>query len=450
MPETYDVLVLGSGVAGGVAARALCRAGLKVAVVDHRPFGGTCPLRGCEPKKVFFDIADAKARAHSAFGHGLDGEVRIDWPSLQRFKRSFTDPVPQSVEKGFTDLGITSVHARASFSGPRSLLLSDGREIEGEKIVIATGAVPRPLTFPGVEHLATSDDFLELDRLPKRLLFVGGGYISFEFAHVAVKAGAQVDIIQRGSRCLKHFDPDLVALLCATSHESGISIHYEAPIFSIEKHGAFFEVRAGEKGEKRFEADLVVHGAGRVAAVDGLALDRGGVQGDTQGIVVNEYMQSVSNPSVYAAGDVTEQGLQLTPVALLEAELAVHNILHGNERRIDYTGVSGVLFTHPVLATVGSQESELEQQKIPFRKRFKETSEWAPYRRIGERASGAKILIHSELGTILGAHLLGHQSQEVINIFGMAMRQGLTVDQLKGMVWSYPSFGYTLLRNLLT
>jgi glutathione reductase (NADPH) len=449
MSELFDIVVIGSGVAGGVAARALCNAGLTVAVVDHRPFGGTCPLRGCEPKKVFFDITNAKVLAQGAFGHGLDGALRIDWSSLQRFKRSFTDPVPQSVEQGFSDMGIKSFHTRASFSGPRSLLLTDGSEIEGGKIVVATGAVPRPLTFPGVEHLITSDEFLELDRLPERLLFVGGGYISFEFAHAAARAGARVDIIQRGSRCLKHFDTELVDLLCAASHESGISVHYEASIDSIERHGAVFEVRAGEEGEKLFHADLVVHGAGRVAAVDGLALDQGQVEGDSRGIMVNEYMQSVSNPSVYAAGDVTEQGLQLTPVALLEAEVAAHNILHGNERTIDYTGVSSVLFTHPVLATVGLTESDIEQQGIPYHKKFLNTSDWAPYRRIGERVSGAKLLTHSEKRTILGAHLLGHGSQEVINILGMAMRLGLTVDQLKGMVWSYPSFGYTLLRRLL-
>jgi glutathione reductase (NADPH) len=174
------------------------------------------------------------------------------------------------------------------------------------------------------------------------------------------------------------------------------------------------------------------------------------VQGDRRGIVVNEHMQSVTNPDVFAAGDVTEQGLQLTPVALLEAEVAAHNILNANRRRIDYSGVSGVLFTHPVLATVGFQEKELVEQGIPYRKKFKETSGWAPYRRIGEHASGAKVLVHSEKETILGAHLLGQDSQEVINIFGMAIRLGLTTDRLKDMVWSYPSFGYTLLRHLLT
>jgi glutathione reductase (NADPH) len=447
--STYEVIVIGSGVAGGVAARALRRAGLSVAVIEHGAFGGTCPLSGCEPKKVLFDIVDASIRARRAFGNGLEGEVGIDWPALQRFKRTFTDPVPELVEQGFSELGIQTYRDRASFSGPRTVRLSDGRELTADKLVIATGAVPRPFSFPGAEHLATSEAFLELERLPERILFVGGGYISFEFAHAAARAGSRVEIIQRGDRCLKHFDPDLVDLLCRATHEIGISIHYHAPIFSIEKDGSDYAVRAGENGGKHFATDLVVHGAGRVAAVDGLALDKGRVRGDQQGIVVNGHMQSVSNPDVYAAGDVTVQGQQLTPVALLEAETTVHNILHGNERTVDYTGVAGVLFTHPVLATVGHQEAELREQSIPYRATFKKTTDWAAYRRVGERAGGAKLLVHSEKNTLLGAHLLGHDSQEVVNIFAMAMRMGLTTDRLKEMVWAYPSFGYTILRHLL-
>jgi glutathione reductase (NADPH) len=450
MTGTFDVLVIGSGVAGGVAARALRRAGRSVAVIDDRPFGGTCPLRGCEPKKVFHDVVEARNRARSAFGHGLSGEVTIDWPAMQRFKRSFTDPVPGSVEKGFSDLGIHSVHSRARFAGPTTLALSDGSTLEGRKIVIATGAMPRPFTFPGAEHMLTSDGFLELERIPERILFVGGGYISFEFAHVAARAGSRVDIIQRSDRCLKHFDNDLVDLLCAASHEAGITVNYQAPVHSIVKRGTVFEVRAGEDGTKRFETELVVHGAGRVAAVEGLAPERGEVRSDSRGIVVDEHMQSVSNPDVYAAGDVTAEGLQLTSVAVMEAEVVAHNILHGNERRIDRRGVPVALFTHPVLATVGARESELEERSIPFEKRYKDTSGWSPFRRVGERASAAKVLIDPDSRTILGAHLLGHGSEEVINLFGLALRHRITVDTLKDTAWAYPSFGYSIMRHMLS
>jgi glutathione reductase (NADPH) len=450
MNDTFDVLVIGSGVAGGVAARALRKAGKSVAVIDDRPFGGTCPLRGCEPKKVFHDVVEARNRALSAFGHGLSGEVRIDWPAMQRFKRSFTDPVPGSVEKGFSDLGIHIVHARARFAGPATLALSDGGMLEGRKIVIATGAMPRALSIPGAEHMLTSDDFLELDRAPERILFVGGGYISFEFAHVAARAGSRVEIIQRGGKCLKHFDPDLVDLLCAASHSAGITVHYKAQVYSIARRGTVFEVRAGEDGSKRFEADLVVHGAGRVAAVDDLAPERGEVRADSRGIIVDDHLQSVSNPDVYAAGDVTAQGLQLTSVAVMEGEVVAHNIIHGNERRIDRRGVPVALFTHPVLATVGSRESELLEQSSPFEKKYRDTSGWSAYRRVGEGASAAKVLIDPGRRTILGAHLLGHGSEEVINLFGLAIRHRITVDTLMDTAWAYPSFGYSLMRHMLS
>ncbi|MFW6324506.1 MAG: dihydrolipoyl dehydrogenase family protein, partial [Desulfovibrionales bacterium] len=344
--------------------------------------------------------------------------------------------------------GIDTFHGTAAFTGENEIEVN-GEKLQGKNIFIASGAVPGPLSFPDADHLRKSADFLELEQLPGRIVFVGGGYISFEFAHVAVRAGARVDILHRGNRCLKHFDPDLVDLLCEFSKEIGIKVHYNAPAHSVEKTGRGYLVRAGENGDLHLEADLVVHGAGRVAAVQEMQLEKGNVDATHKGVVVNEYMQSVSNPRVYAAGDVTEKGPQLTPVALLEAEVAMQNLLQGNSRPVDYSGIPSVLFTHPPLAQVGEKEQQLDRQGIPYRKTLKKTDSWAAYKRIGEKPAAAKILVHKERDTVLGAHILGHGGPEVINLFAAAVRLGHTVEELKSLVWSYPSFGYALMRHML-
>src|SRR5713101_1124917 len=204
MERQYDLLVVGTGITSGVASR--CReAGWTVAVVDSRSFGGTCALRGCIPKKILVAAAEAVhgARALADKGVHADG-VAIDWPARMRVKRAVTDPIPQGTEQGYAKAGIDAFHGRAKFIGPTTIAVGDDR-LTGNRVLIAAGAMPQPLTFPGAEHVATSDQFLELDTLPPRIVFIGGGFISFEFAHVAARAGARATIVHRGARPLEAF-----------------------------------------------------------------------------------------------------------------------------------------------------------------------------------------------------------------------------------------------------
>src|SRR5262245_58342765 len=199
-------------------------AGWSVAAVDSRPFGGTCALRGCDPKKVLVGAADVLDSGLRMQSHGVDAPgAHIDWPRLMAFKRTFTVPVPQSREKEFGELGIESFHGRARFEGPRTVAVGDVM-LEGRFIAIASGAAPAQLHIPGEEHLVTSERFLDLDELPRRIVFVGGGYIAFEFAHVAVRAGSDVTIVHRGKRPLELFDPDLVDRLAARTRELGVKL----------------------------------------------------------------------------------------------------------------------------------------------------------------------------------------------------------------------------------
>ncbi|MGH6844608.1 MAG: FAD-dependent oxidoreductase, partial [Methylocella sp.] len=194
--DSYDLIVIGTGTAAQVTAASVRRASRSVAVIDHRPFGGTCALRGCDPKKMLVSGAEATDWARRMHGRGVVGELRINWKELIAFKRTFTDPVPKKREDSFAKQGIDAFHGVACVMSPDTVIV-EGRALKGRNIVIATGARPVPLDFPGAEHAIASDAFMELEHLPKRIVMVGGGYIAAEFSHIAARAGANVTVLQR-------------------------------------------------------------------------------------------------------------------------------------------------------------------------------------------------------------------------------------------------------------
>lgn len=437
MTQNYDVIVIGVGMAGLNIARKCRAAGLEVAVVDELPYGGTCMLRGCDPKKVLVGAAELVSWQQRMAGGGVDGKLHIAWADLIKFKRTFTDATPQMLEKSLSENGVATYHGTVHFVDANSLQVG-GETLTARYIVIATGAKPRPLGIPGAELAITSTDFLELETLPKRIVFIGGGYISFEFSHIAVRAGAEVTILHRGERPLENFDADLVMQLVEASQSVGIAIRLGVEVTAIEKTQTGFTVHT--RDGKSFEADLVVHGAGRVPAIDGLDFEKAGVEYNARGVIVNEYLQSISNPAVYAAGDsAASSGMPLTPVAVTEGHVVASNILKGNERTPDYTGVPSVVFTIPSLARVGLSEEEASAQGLKFTVNHQETSGWYSARRTNEKHTGFKVLVEEDSGRILGAHLLGAHAGEVINLFALAIRNGITSADIKKTIFVHPA-----------
>src|SRR5215472_5141866 len=220
-----DVIVLGTGSAAQSVAYPCREAGWSVVVIDDHPYGGTCQLRGCDPKKVLVGVSELVDWSRRMQDNGVSAPgLSLNWPNLIRFKRTFTDPRPEQNEQGFAEAGIMMRHGRAHFVDRTSVQVGEDTLI-GRHVVIATGARHAPLGIPGEDLLTTSTQFLELDPLPRRIVFAGGGYIAFEFAHIAAQAGAQVQVLHRGSRPLEKFDPDLVSLLVQASRELGIEVH---------------------------------------------------------------------------------------------------------------------------------------------------------------------------------------------------------------------------------
>jgi glutathione reductase (NADPH) len=441
MSEKFDLVVIGTGAAGSTAASRCQAAGWKVAIVDSRPFGGTCALRGCDPKRVLVGAADLHDWAQRMRTREISSEsLSINWPALMQFKRTFTDPVPANREASFSKAGIQTFHGRARFIDRNTVQVGTD-VISAKHIVVASGAMPAPLRIPGEEYLMSSEQFLDLDRLPDRILFVGGGYISFEFAHLAAEAGAQVTILHRGPWPLEHFDPDLVDELVALDRESSIDILLNSTVRTVERKGDRYVVTSsGSSAGRRFEADMVIHGAGRVPEIDDLDLTAAGIERDGKGILVNEYLQCPANPSVYAAGDAASTaGMPLTPVAGMEGDVVASNLLDGNHRKADYAGIPTVVFTSPPLASVGMLERQARERGLKYRVNHQNTTNWYSSKRTGIRRSGFKVLIEEETERILGAHLLGSNAEEVINIFGLAIRTGLRAEHLRQMVYSYPT-----------
>jgi glutathione reductase (NADPH) len=441
MTSDFDLMVIGGGTGGNGVARAAAATGWKVASVDCLPFGGTCALRGCDPKKMLIAVTEGVEMTHAMRGKGLNADVTVNWPEMIAFKRTFTDNMPPRIESGLEKAGITVLHGSARFTGPDTVEI-DGKAFTARHFHIATGARPMTLNIPGEEHLITSTDFLDLPDLPPRVAFVGGGFIAMEFSHIARRAGAaEVTVLEMMERPLGNFDPDMVAMLVEATDEIGIDLRTSTKVLEVRKSGDEFAVSVETPdGAQTITCDLVVHATGRVPNIDDLNLGAAGIERTRRGITVSPYMRT-TNPNVFAAGDCADSGLNLTPVSALEARIAGKNLLAGkDERAVDYPPIPSAVFTLPPVATVGLSEAQARELSLDFDVHFQKTEGWYSSMRVGARHSGFKTLVEKGTGRILGAHLIGPGAEEQINLIALAMGNGMTANQIKARIFAYPSY----------
>jgi glutathione reductase (NADPH) len=438
--KEYDLIVLGTGDAGQAVALAAAKEKWKVAIIEKKAVGGTCALWGCVPKKVLISGEELVNFSQRMAEAGLSSKTTPDWSELMAFKHRLTGSYSKDSRSNLQKHGVDIYEDTASFVGEAAIRVGEVI-LHGGNIHIATGARPRPLGIPGEEFMTTSSEFLYREDLPQRLVLIGGGYISFEFAHLAARYGRSVTIIHRSAGVLKKFDPDLVALLVKASEERGITVATRQPLVRIEKtKDDLLVIVQADGDEKVYHADMVVHGAGRVPDIADLNLDAGGIEASQEGVVVNEYLQSISNPRVYAAGDAAAGGLPLTPVAMAEGKVVADNLIHASKRRRgDYRVVPSVVFTLPKIASVGLQEAEASRQGLQFDVKFRETADWLHNLRINEPFAGFKIILERDTGRILGAHLLDSHADDLINLFALAMQHNLTAADIKQVLYAYPT-----------
>ncbi|HJV36623.1 NAD(P)/FAD-dependent oxidoreductase [Geomonas sp.] len=439
MQHKFDVLVIGSGTAGYTLALACRKAGLKVAVVDDKPFGGTCGARGCEPEKFLVVAAELVQLSQQMSETGIHPSAQLDWPALVRSVSAFTTGVPDRAERGLESAGVNLFLGSASFVSREVVSVGGGTTVRANAIVIATGAKTADLDFPGADLAITAQDFMELPVVPRRVLFIGGGCLAMALAPVARGAGAAVTILNRGERILKKFDADLAKRLANASKDAGMNIVTGITASMAEKYGGAFLTYGKAGCAESFPSDLIVNTSGRVASLEKLNLRAGEVTASGKGVTVNEFLQSVSNPRVWAIGDACDSPYRLTSVAHMEGDVAAENIINGNVRRPDYSCVPCVVSSFPPIAQVGMTEQQAAEAGIRCKLNRGAMESWPSSRRIGQKHGYYKVLIEQESRKIVGAHILGHNAGETINIFAMAVKFGLTTRDLLDVLWAYPT-----------
>ncbi|NCN04650.1 MAG: NAD(P)/FAD-dependent oxidoreductase [Spirochaetales bacterium] len=438
---SIDVLILGSGTAGQTAAAALAGHGLSVGLADSGDFGGTCALRGCQPKKYLVVPAHAALEGKALVGRGFRNHPELVWEKMQKARKEFTDAVPQGTKDYLTSLGVQVFDNSAEFLDVDTFRVG-AITLKPQRVLIATGARPRPLVIPGGEFALSSDDFLYQDDLPDHLVFIGGGYISLEFATVALAAGKRVSLVHRGSGIMEPFDPDLVAILQNRYTEEGIRLYLNDSPTSIEQDSKGFTVVL-ESGE-RVKADRVFANLGRIPNTDSLGVGKGNILLERGAIQVSPGMRT-SNPRVYAAGDCTV-GIQLAPVSDAQARIAAHNILEditnapGRYKDLNLDVLPTVVFTYPQLAQFGYSESRALACSKKVRINRGSGAGWPNYRRLNEKTMEYKIMIDEESGQILGAHILAPQAGELINLLALAALQGISAQDFAEIPWAYPTY----------
>jgi glutathione reductase (NADPH) len=436
----FDVVVIGGGNAGMGVTVPTRKAGLSVAVLEPGTFGGTCSNRGCTPKKVLVAAAHTLDEIARAGAHHIKvGRPKLDWAAMIERKADIIRPLPDRLAGAIRDRGAEIVRAGGRFVGENAVAAGDD-VFEARHIVVATGSKPRPLPFPGAELMITSDEVLTEERQPRSVVFVGGGVIAFEFAHVYVRAGTKVTILQDGPYFLGKFDQDAVGEIVAASRRIGIDARTGVAVKKIEPAGDRLRVVYVEAGKQRaITADRVIHGAGRVADLDGLDLAAGKVAAETGRILADPHLRSTSNAAVFACGDALAGKQQLSPLATYEGQLVGRNILGAGEVP-DYDSIPSCLFTVPGLAMVGMTEATAGSAGLNVRVEVNDMREWLSGKTWAETSAFAKVIVDRDSDFIRGAHIVGHGGEELIHIFALAMRHGITTAALKQAVYAFPTF----------
>jgi glutathione reductase (NADPH) len=438
----YDLIVIGAGSGGVRAARVAAAHGARVAVAEEYKVGGTCVIRGCVPKKLLVygahfaeDLQDA-----GRFGWKV-GKCTFDWPTLR-------DNVLAEVERLngiYIDIlerhEVEILPQRAVLTGPNEVELADGTQLSAATILIATGAHPVVPDVPGAEHGVTSNEMFHLEKMPKRAVIAGGGYIANEFAGILNEFACEVTLVNRGDIILRHYDEQVRDRLLQISLTKGIGFKFNAPFEKIvkQKNGT---LKIHIAGSSPIEADLLLWAVGRAPNTKGLGLEAAGVElGKNGAILVDEDNQS-SVPSIYAIGDVTDR-VQLTPVAIREGQAFADTVFGKTPCRVDYANIPSAVFSHPPIAAVGFTEGEA-RNKLGSYKTY--VSDFRPMKHVlaGRNERSLYKLIVDEADKVVGIHMIGPDAPEILQAAAIAVKAGLTKAQFDETVALHPTMSEEL------
>ena len=438
----YDLFVIGAGSGGVRASRIAAGHGAKVAIAEEYRVGGTCVIRGCVPKKMLvYGAMFADELDHAAnYGWSVKGKS-FDWPTLRDFVARDVDRLEGLYEKTLEGNGVDRFYERATIAGPNGVVLASGREITAKYILVATGAWPMMPEIPGAEHCKSSNEMFHLPEQPKRLVIIGAGYIAMEFAGIFNALGSKVTIVNRTDVVLRGYDRAVVDRLVDITRARGIEYRMDSQLLAVEERDD--GTLLADIGSEKIEADTILVATGRKPNTDGLGLENAGIETGRRGeIPVDEYNRT-SCESVYAVGDVTDR-VQLTPVAIREGHAFADTVFGGNPRSIAYDHIPAAVFSQPPIAGVGLTEEEAQAQygrvKVyssdfrPMKNIFSPNPERGLYR----------MVVDEESGKVLGLHMIGPESPEILQAAAIAIRAGLTKEDFDATVALHPSMAEEL------
>ena len=420
----FDLFVIGAGSGGVRAARVASAYGARVAIAEEHKVGGTCVIRGCVPKKLLVYGAHFAEDIEDAAMFGWDvPEKRFDWPTLRdnvlgevgRLEEAYTDTL--------TNHGVEIFRERAVLTGPNSLRLASGREIVADKILIATGAQPQMPAMEGIEHAISSNEVFHLERLPKRILIAGGGYIATEFAGIFHKFGSHVTLVNRTDVILRQYDQQIVDRLIQISLRKGIDFKFHATIDRIER-GEDGALHVAMTGCDDIAADEVLFAVGRRPNIENIGLEKAAVEIGEQGQIKVDADNRTTVPSIFAVGDVTDR-VQLTPVAIREGQAFADTYFGKTPHQVDYSCIPSAVFSHPPLAGVGMTEGQA-RNKLGTVKTF--TSDFRAMKNVlagRDERSLYKLVVDGTTDRIVGIHMIGPDAPEILQAAAIAVRAGL-------------------------
>ena len=439
----YDLFVIGGGSGGVRASRMAALAGARVALAEEWRMGGTCVIRGCIPKKLLVYASQFSENFLDAPGYGWTlGETKFDWPTLIANKDREIGRLEGLYKTNVEKAGVTILQDRAVFEDEHTLLLVNSqKKITAEKILIATGNRPtREMgtshVIPGGELCITSDEAFHLEKLPRRILIAGGGYIALEFAHIFHGLGSKVSLVYRGEKPLRGFDDDMRDALCTSMQGRGIEVLLGCEFTKIEKRGDCLHAETN-KGAT-IECDQIMLAIGRMPNTMALHVEKAGVELGKKGEVKVDGYSRTSAPHIYAIGDVTDR-MQLTPVAIHEAMCFVETAFKNNPTRPDHAHVPSAVFTTPELAAVGLSETSalgLGHSIDVYKSTFKPL-----LHTLGGRGVRTlmKLIVDAKTDKVLGCHIFGDHAAEIIQIVAVALKMGATKKDFDSTIALHPT-----------
>lgn len=443
MNYDYDLFVIGAGSGGVRASRIAASHGARVAVAEEYRVGGTCVIRGCVPKKLLVygshfaeDLADARR-----FGWDTTGAT-FDWPTLRDNVAAEVDRLEGLYGQTLGNNKVEIFLQRATVAAPNLVRLADGREISAKHILIATGAWPAIPAIPGSEYGITSNEVFHLEKLPKRAVIAGAGYIANEFAGIFHELGVEVTLVTRGDKMLRSYDQEIVDKLVGISRAKGIDIRFDFKCPAVRKQAdGTLLVESGDGNN--VETDLLLFAIGRVPKTKDLGLEAAGVALDADGAVIVDAHNATNVPGIHAVGDVTNR-VQLTPVAIREGHAFADSVFGNNPRTIDYSAIPTAVFSNPPIAGVGLTEEEaratLSDVKV-YKSDFRAMKNVLAGR--NERAL-YKMIVDGVTDRVVGLHLIGPDSAEILQAAAIAVKAGLTKQDFDDTVALHPSMAEEL------